>query len=83
MTVDSVEKIIEKERPDAIIPGMGGQTGLNLTVGLYEKGVLDKYSVKILGTSLKSIEMAEDRTYSEKEWKKLENQLPKAELLTQ
>ena len=61
LTVDSVEKIIEKERPDAIIPGMGGQTGLNLTVGLYEKGVLDKYSVKILGTSLKSIEMAEDR----------------------
>ncbi|MEC8076679.1 MAG: carbamoyl-phosphate synthase large subunit [Candidatus Thermoplasmatota archaeon] len=53
--------MIEKERPDAIIPGMGGQTGLNLTVGLYEKGVLDKYSVKILGTSLKSIEMAEDR----------------------
>ena len=57
----AVEKIIEKERPDAIIPGMGGQTGLNLTVGLYEKGVLDKYGVKILGTSLKSIEMAEDR----------------------
>ena len=61
LTVDSVEKIIEKERPDAIIPGMGGQTGLNLTVGLYEKGVLDKYGVKNLGTSLKSIEMAEDR----------------------
>ncbi|MEC7712788.1 MAG: carbamoyl-phosphate synthase large subunit [Candidatus Thermoplasmatota archaeon] len=61
LTVDSVEKIIEKERPDAIIPGMGGQTGLNLTVGLYEKGVLEKYGVKILGTSLKSIEMAEDR----------------------
>ena len=61
LTVDSVEKIIEKERPDAIIPGMGGQTGLNLTVGLYEKGVLNKYGVKILGTSLKSIEMAEDR----------------------
>ena len=61
LTIDSVEKIIEKERPDAIIPGMGGQTGLNLTVGLYEKGVLDKYGVKILGTSLKSIEMAEDR----------------------
>jgi len=61
LTVDSVEKIIQKERPDAIIPGMGGQTGLNLTVGLYEKGVLDKYGVRILGTSLKSIEMAEDR----------------------
>ena len=61
LTVDSVEKIIEKEKPDAIIPGMGGQTGLNLTVGLDEKGILKKHGVKILGTSLKSIEMAEDR----------------------
>ena len=61
LTVESVEKIIAKERPDAIIPGMGGQTGLNLTVGLDEKGVLEKYDVQILGTSLKSIEMAEDR----------------------
>ena len=61
LTVESVEKIIEKEKPDAIIPGMGGQTGLNLTVGLDEKGVLKKHGVKLLGTSLKSIEMAEDR----------------------
>ena len=61
LTVESVEKIIEKEKPDAIIPGMGGQTGLNLTVKLDEKGVLKKHAVKILGTSLKSIEMAEDR----------------------
>ena len=61
LTVESVEKIIEKEKPDAIIPGMGGQTGLNLSVGLDEKGVLQKHGVKLLGTSLKSIEMAEDR----------------------
>ena len=61
LTVESVEKIIEKEKPDAIIPGMGGQTGLNLTVGLEKKGVLKKHGVKILGTSLKSIEMSEDR----------------------
>ncbi len=61
LTVESVEKIIEKEKPDAIIPGMGGQTGLNLTVGLEQKGVLKKHGVKILGTSLKSIEMSEDR----------------------
>ena len=61
LTVESIEKIIQKERPDAIIPGMGGQTGLNLTVGLHEKGVLKEYGVDILGTSLKSIEMAEDR----------------------
>jgi len=61
MTVESLSKIIEKEKPDAIIPGMGGQTGLNLTVGLHKAGVLKKHKVKILGTSLKSIEMAEDR----------------------
>ena len=61
LTVESVGKIIEKERPDAIIPGMGGQTGLNLTVGLHEKGILEKYGVEILGTSLNSIQMAEDR----------------------
>ena len=61
LTVESVERIIEKEKPDAIIPGMGGQTGLNLTVDLNKKGVLKKYGIKILGTSLKSIEMSEDR----------------------
>ena len=61
MTVESLKRIIEKEKPDAIIPGMGGQTGLNLTVDLHKAGVLQKYGVKILGTSLKSIEMAEDR----------------------
>ncbi|SVD73785.1 uncharacterized protein METZ01_LOCUS426639, partial [marine metagenome] len=61
MTVESLTRIIEKEKPDAIIPGMGGQTGLNLTVGLHKAGVLQKHGVKILGTSLKSIEMAEDR----------------------
>ena len=61
LTVESLTKIIEKEKPDAIIPGMGGQTGLNLAIGLHKAGVLDKYNVKMLGTSLKSIEMAEDR----------------------
>ena len=61
MTVESLTTIIEKEKPDAIIPGMGGQTGLNLTVGLHKAGVLQEHKVRILGTSLKSIEMAEDR----------------------
>ena len=61
LTVESLAKIIEKEKPDAIIPGMGGQTGLNLAIGLHEAGILQKYNVKMLGTSLESIEMAEDR----------------------
>ncbi len=71
LTVESVEKIIEKEKPDAIIPGMGGQTGLNLTVGLEQKGVLKKHGVKILGTSLKSIEMSEDRDLFRKRMKEI------------
>ena len=78
LTVDSVEKIIAKERPDAIIPGMGGQTGLNLTVGLDEKGVLEKYDVKILGTSLKSIEMAEDRDLFRKRMEEIREPVAKS-----
>jgi len=61
LTVESLTRIIEKEKPDAIIPSMGGQTALNLTVDLHKAGVLQKHGVKILGTSLESIEMAEDR----------------------
>ncbi|MCE0798379.1 carbamoyl-phosphate synthase large subunit, partial [Clostridioides difficile] len=56
-----IEKIIEKERPDSLLAGMGGQTGLNLAVELYEKGILDKYGVKIIGTSVESIKKGEDR----------------------
>ncbi|MBX3717426.1 MAG: carbamoyl-phosphate synthase large subunit, partial [Burkholderiales bacterium] len=56
-----VEKIIEKERPDALLPTMGGQTALNLTVQLAEKGILDKYSVELIGANIKSIKKAEDR----------------------
>ena len=71
MTVESLTRIIEKEKPDAIIPGMGGQTGLNLTIDLHKAGVLQKYGVKILGTSLKSIEMAEDRDLFRKKMKEI------------
>ena len=46
LTVEFVEKVIEKERPDSLLAGMGGQTGLNLAVELYEKGILDKYNEK-------------------------------------
>ncbi|WNY27333.1 carbamoyl-phosphate synthase large subunit [Methanolapillus ohkumae] len=56
-----IDKIIEKEKPDSIIAGIGGQTGLNMTTELSEKGILDKYNVKIIGTQVKSIQIAEDR----------------------
>ena len=71
MTVESLTRIIEKEKPDAIIPGMGGQTGLNLTIDLHKAGVLQKHGMKILGTSLKSIEMAEDRDLFRKKMKEI------------
>jgi carbamoyl-phosphate synthase large subunit len=61
LTVEFVEKVIEKERPDSLLPGMGGQTALNLAVELYEKGVLEKYNVNIIGTSIESIKTGEDR----------------------
>lgn len=61
LTVEFVEKVIEKERPDSLIAGMGGQTGLNLAVELYEKGILDKYNVKVIGTSIEAIKRGEDR----------------------
>ncbi|MBS4199099.1 carbamoyl phosphate synthase large subunit [Bacillus sp. FJAT-49732] len=61
MTVQSITEIIKKEKPDAILGTLGGQTGLNLTVQLYEQGVLDKYNVKVLGTTPESIIQGEDR----------------------
>ena len=61
LTVDVISKIIDAERPDGILPTLGGQTGLNLAVDLAESGVLDKFSVKLLGTPLEAIKSAEDR----------------------
>ena len=61
LNLEYVARIIRKERPDAILPGLGGQTGLNLAVQLEKKGVLQECQVEILGTSFDSIERAEDR----------------------
>ncbi|MCH8216235.1 MAG: carbamoyl-phosphate synthase large subunit [Planctomycetes bacterium] len=61
ITADIVEKIIRKERPDSILPTLGGQTGLNTAVELAEKGVLEKYNVRMLGANLNSIRRAEER----------------------
>ncbi len=61
LTAEYIERIIEKERPDALVAGMGGQTGLNLSVELYDKGILDKYGVRVIGTSIASIKEGEDR----------------------
>src|SRR5579885_2744269 len=63
LTADYVEAIIAAERPDALLPTVGGQTALNLSVELAEKGVLDRYNVRLIGASLNAIKMAEDRLW--------------------
>ncbi|WP_320676911.1 carbamoyl-phosphate synthase large subunit [Prochlorococcus sp. MIT 1300] len=61
LTLDVVSKVIEKERPDALLPTMGGQTALNLAVSLYEQGILEKYGVELIGADISAIRKAEDR----------------------
>ena len=58
---ESVAKIIEKERPDVLLPTMGGQTGLNTALSLAKEGILKKYKVEMIGASKKAIDLAEDR----------------------
>ncbi|KAG7950023.1 hypothetical protein I3843_13G092200 [Carya illinoinensis] len=61
MTPELIEQVLEKERPDALLPTMGGQTALNLAVALAESGALDKYGVELIGAKLEAIKKAEDR----------------------
>ncbi|XHU96567.1 MAG: carbamoyl-phosphate synthase large subunit [cyanobacterium endosymbiont of Rhopalodia gibba] len=68
---DMVEKVIAKERPDALLPTMGGQTALNVTVSLAKSGVLDRYNVELIGAKLPAIEMAEDRELFKKAMAKI------------
>ena len=61
LTVDLLEKIIAEERPDALLPTVGGQTGLNLAVALAEQGILERYGVELIGADLRAMQVAEDR----------------------
>ena len=61
LTIDTIARIIEKERPDGLLAGLGGQTGLTISMQLHESGVLQKYGVKILGSDINAIKKAEDR----------------------
>src|SRR3954466_13176978 len=61
LTPEWVERVIERERPSAILPTMGGQTALNLAIDLHKSGVLERYGVELIGAKVESIEMAEDR----------------------
>lgn len=73
-----VEKIIEKEKPDAVLPTLGGQTALNLAVALHEKGILEKYKVELIGADFKTIEAAEDRKMFRKIMQNIGMDLPKS-----
>ena len=73
-----LEQIIEKERPDAILPNLGGQTGLNLSMELAKKGILDKYGVKVIGVNLDAIERGEDREVFKKTMADLGIETPKS-----
>src|SRR5438477_10279034 len=61
LTLETVTAIIKKERPDALLPTVGGQTGLNLSVALYEEGILDKFGVRLIGANIDAIKIGEDR----------------------
>jgi len=82
ITPDCVEKIIERERPDAILPTVGGQTALNTAVKLHELGVLEKYNVKLIGANIESIEKAEDRDLFKKAMIKIGIDVPRSFIVT-
>ncbi|OGP63952.1 MAG: carbamoyl phosphate synthase large subunit [Deltaproteobacteria bacterium RBG_13_53_10] len=75
-----VEKIIERERPDALLPTLGGQTGLNVSVALYESGVLEKYGVQMIGAKYEAIKKGEDRNLFKESMKKIGLDLPRSGL---
>lgn len=82
LTLEFVSKIIRKERPDALLPTLGGQVGLNLAVQLHRQGVLDQYGVELLGTKLASIEQAEDRQLFRQLMQELGEPVPESEIVT-
>ncbi|MBW1649921.1 MAG: carbamoyl-phosphate synthase large subunit [Deltaproteobacteria bacterium] len=82
VTFETATKIIEKEKPDALLPTLGGQTALNVAVELSEKKVLERNSVKLIGASLKSIKKAENREFFGKAMNKIGLRIPKSRMVT-
>ncbi|GHF40803.1 carbamoyl-phosphate synthase large subunit [Seohaeicola zhoushanensis] len=82
ITPEIVAKIIEKERPDALLPTMGGQTGLNTSLALEEMGVLEKFGVEMIGAKRAAIEMAEDRALFREAMDRIGLENPKATIVT-
>jgi carbamoyl-phosphate synthase large subunit len=78
LTVEILEKVIERERPDALLPTLGGQTGLNLAVALAESGILDTYEVELIGGTLEAIKKAEDRDLFKEAMARIGLEVPKS-----
>src|SRR5690625_4554678 len=81
LTVEFLSKIIRKEKPDALLPTLGGQTGLNLAIELDESGVLAEFGVELLGTSLEAIQKAEDREKFRALMEELNEPVPPSEIV--
>jgi carbamoyl-phosphate synthase large subunit len=82
VTPEYVELVIEKERPDALLPTMGGQTALNVAMKLYERGVLEKYGVHLIGANARAIAMAEDRKLFKEAMERIGLECPKGAVAT-
>ncbi|MCG2709286.1 MAG: carbamoyl phosphate synthase large subunit, partial [Thermodesulfovibrionales bacterium] len=82
LTADIIELIIKKERPDALLPTMGGQTALNLAVELAESGALEKYKVELIGAKLHAIKKAEDRQLFKDAMKSIGLEVPESAAVT-
>jgi Carbamoylphosphate synthase large subunit (split gene in MJ) len=82
LTIEAIEKVIEKERPDSLLAGMGGQTALNLAVELSDAGILDKYNVKVIGTSIESIKKGEDRDSFRETMKSINQPIIESDIVT-
>jgi carbamoyl-phosphate synthase large subunit len=82
LTVEVLTRIIERERPDGLLPTLGGQTGLNLAVALADAGILEKYNVRALGTSIETIRTAEDRELFKELLIKISEPVPPSETVT-
>ncbi|HHX77305.1 MAG TPA: carbamoyl-phosphate synthase (glutamine-hydrolyzing) large subunit, partial [Firmicutes bacterium] len=82
LTPEFLEKIIEKERPQGLLPTLGGQVGLNITVELAKRGMLEKYGVRLLGTSLATIRKAEDRELFRAAMRELGEPVPESEIVS-
>ena len=80
LNVPALEAIIARERPDAILPNLGGQSGLNLTSSLHKQGVLERYGVKVIGVNIDAIERGEDRQAFKDTMNRLGIEMPKSEL---